>query len=210
MFAEHWELVSNESPFRLGWVLPQPSPQVRGPDSSDGACLFPAAEKFSCWLPAPRSALSSGHAVCVWTWNIHGVGSEGGWREIPRLAVAAARGKRSPQSHSVWKPKDGQKTAHQTQNSGSLVLGSVKGRLPALCQRRPQAQQAAACGFSRLTHSSVGWEQSTGARPYLESEAEAGAWTKKGTKTHPLNHSCGERREDGVSQAPSPRRAACL
>lgn len=97
----------------------------------------------------------------------------------------------------------------QTENSGSLVLGLVKGRLLALCQWRPQAQQAAACGFGRLTHSSVGWERSTGARPYLESEAEAGAWTKKGTKTHLLNHSCGERREDGVSQAPSPRRAAC-
>lgn len=94
------------------------------------SCLFPAAEKFSCWLPAPCSALSSGHAVCVWTWNIHGVDSGGGQREIPRLAVAAARGKRNPQTHSVWKPKDGQKTAQSNREQWELCVRVSERKAP--------------------------------------------------------------------------------
>lgn len=52
-------------------------------------------------------------------------------------------------------------------------------------------------------HATVGWEQGdeVGLYPYeLGRSCSRSIRQKKGTKTHRLNHSCGERKEDGVSQ----------
>lgn len=56
----------------------------------------------------------------------------------------------------------------------------------------------------RFLHATVGWEQGdeVGLHPYelRQSWNRIIRQKKKGTKTHWLNHSCGQRREDGVSQ----------